>query len=145
MDSSNAMEFEGFKRCMEYLIGYGLLLTTFISDRHTTITCHMKKVLTNIVHYFDIWHLKKSKYFFNIPTVSTKCRESLYSNSIFSRITGCIIYLSIYFILFLLQRLGRFLQNCQKKRGLKPSKNGSNHVSDTYIGVQHLLSMVLVL
>lgn len=33
--------------------------TTFISDRHTTIASHIKKVLTKIVHYFDIWHLKK--------------------------------------------------------------------------------------
>lgn len=55
------MELVGFKQCMEYLIGYGLLITTFISDRHVQIASHMKKVLTNIVHYFDIWHLKKSK------------------------------------------------------------------------------------
>lgn len=55
------MEFVGFKQCMEYLNGYGLLITTFISDRHVSIASHMKKVLTNIIHYFDIWHLKKSK------------------------------------------------------------------------------------
>ncbi|KAK3745840.1 hypothetical protein QZH41_014931 [Actinostola sp. cb2023] len=57
--NSPAMEFEGFKQSMEYLIGYGILINTFISDRHVSIACHMKKVLTNIVHYFDIWHLKK--------------------------------------------------------------------------------------
>ena len=51
--SSPAMEFMGFKQCMDYLLGCGVLITTFISD--------MKKVLTKIVHYFDIWHLKKSK------------------------------------------------------------------------------------
>ena len=55
------MEFMGFKQCMEYLVGCGILITMFISDRHTAIASHMKKVLTNIVHYFDIWHLKKSK------------------------------------------------------------------------------------
>lgn len=59
--SSPAMEFMGFKQCMDYLLGCGVLMTTFISDRHTTIASHMKKVLTKIVHYFDIWHLKKSK------------------------------------------------------------------------------------
>ena len=59
--SSPAMEFMGFKQCMDYLLGCGVLITTFISDRHTTIASHMKKVLTKIVHYFDIWHLKKSK------------------------------------------------------------------------------------
>lgn len=59
--SSPAMEFMGFKQCMDYLLGCGVLITTFISDRHTTIASHMKKVLTKIVHYFDLWHLKKSK------------------------------------------------------------------------------------
>ena len=57
------MEFMGFRQCMEYLIGYGLIITTFISDRHIAIASHMRKVLVNIVHYFDIWHLKKSKYY----------------------------------------------------------------------------------
>ncbi|XP_068712164.1 uncharacterized protein [Montipora foliosa] len=57
--SSPAMEFMAFKECMNYLIGYGLLITTFISDRHVSIASHMKKVFTKIIHYFDIWHLKK--------------------------------------------------------------------------------------
>lgn len=57
--SSPAMEFMGFKQCMEYLLGCGITITTFISDRHTSMASHMKKVLTHIVHYFDIWHLKK--------------------------------------------------------------------------------------
>ena len=60
--SSPAMEFMGFKQCMEFLLGCGVLITTFISDHHTTIASHMKLVLRNIAHYFDIWHLKKSKY-----------------------------------------------------------------------------------
>ena len=55
------MEFQAFKQCMEYLIGCDLFITTFISDRHTTIASHMKKVLENIIHYFDLWHIKKSK------------------------------------------------------------------------------------
>ena len=55
------MEFMAFKHCMEFLLAYGLLITTFISDRHVSIACHMKNVLKNITHYFDIWHLKKSK------------------------------------------------------------------------------------
>ena len=59
--SSPAMEFMAFKECMNYLIGYGLVITTFISDRHVSIASHMKKVLTRITHYFHIWHLKKSK------------------------------------------------------------------------------------
>ncbi|CAB4026779.1 PREDICTED: uncharacterized protein LOC107331715 isoform X3 [Paramuricea clavata] len=57
--SSPAMEFMSFKLCMDYMIAYGLTITTFISDRHTSIAKHMRTVLKNIVHYFDIWHLKK--------------------------------------------------------------------------------------
>jgi len=55
------MEFIAFKQCMDFLIGYGLLTTTFISDRHISIASHMRKVLHNITHYFDVWHLKKSE------------------------------------------------------------------------------------
>ena len=51
----------GFKECINFLIGYGIIVTSFISDRHVSIASHMKKVLTGITHYFDIWHLKKSK------------------------------------------------------------------------------------
>ncbi|CAB4027620.1 Hypothetical predicted protein, partial [Paramuricea clavata] len=58
--SSPAMEFMCFKLCMDYLIGYGIRITTFISDRHTSIAKYMRTKLTNIIHYFDIWHLKKS-------------------------------------------------------------------------------------
>jgi hypothetical protein len=58
--SSPAMEFLAFKQCMEYLIGFDLLITTFVSDRHTSIAKHMKQVLKNIIHYFDLWHIKKS-------------------------------------------------------------------------------------
>lgn len=50
-----------FKQCMDFLIGYGLLITTFISDRHISIASHMRKVLHKITHFFDVWHLKKSE------------------------------------------------------------------------------------
>jgi len=53
------MEFMGFKECMNFLLGYGIVITSFISDRHVSIASHMRKVLTGITHYFDIWHLKK--------------------------------------------------------------------------------------
>ena len=61
-----------FQHCMDFSLAYGLLITTFISDRHSTIASHMKNVLTNIVHYFDIWHLKKSN---DIPvfTITVDC------------------------------------------------------------------------
>lgn len=58
------MEFVGFKQCMEYLIGYGLFIIIFIFDRYVLIVSYMKKVLKNIVYYFDIWYLKKSKFIY---------------------------------------------------------------------------------
>ena len=58
--NSPAMEFMGFQRYMDFLLGCGLAITTFISDRHTQIASHMKNVLMHITHYFDLWHLKKS-------------------------------------------------------------------------------------
>ncbi|XP_068738524.1 uncharacterized protein [Montipora capricornis] len=72
--SSTAMGFMGFQECMQYLIGYGLLIGTFISDRHISIASHMNKVLHHIKHYFDIWHLKK------------KTRKSL---TAISKLKGC--------------------------------------------------------
>ncbi|KXJ24406.1 hypothetical protein AC249_AIPGENE22559 [Exaiptasia diaphana] len=60
-DSSNAMEYVGFKNCMEFLLEEnGLPISTFVSDRHTSICSHMKKELKDIKHYFDLWHLKKT-------------------------------------------------------------------------------------
>lgn len=55
------MEFMGFKECINFLLGYGTIITNFISDRDVSIASHKKKVLTGITHYCEIWHLKKSK------------------------------------------------------------------------------------
>jgi hypothetical protein len=55
------MEFMAFKSCMDYLLAQGLTIRTFISDRHTSIEKYMKTSLEKITHYFDLWHLKKSK------------------------------------------------------------------------------------
>ena len=63
------MEFMGFKSCMDFLIGYGLLITAFVSDRHVSIAAYMRKSLTAITHYFDIWHLKKSKHTCQVKTL----------------------------------------------------------------------------
>jgi hypothetical protein len=40
--SSPAMEYLSFKQCMEYLMGFDLLITTFVSDHHTTIAKHIE-------------------------------------------------------------------------------------------------------
>ena len=72
--SSPAMEFLAFKQYMEFLIACGLTIATFISDRYVSIASHMKTVLSRIVHYFDIWHIKKSKIlFFPLIFASVMC------------------------------------------------------------------------
>ena len=52
------MEYEGFKRTMDFLLRE-LDISTLVSDRHQTIAKHMREKLPNITHYFNIWHLKK--------------------------------------------------------------------------------------
>ena len=47
---------------MAYLSDCGIKISTFISDRHTSIAKHMREKLSDIVHYFDLWHLKKSMF-----------------------------------------------------------------------------------
>ena len=59
MGSSTAMEYEGFCRSMEYLLSL-IAVKAFVSDPHSSITKHMREQLPQIIHYFDIWHLKKS-------------------------------------------------------------------------------------
>ena len=48
------MEYHGFVRCMEYLLGTGLLIKTFVSDRHSGNAKHRREKLTTIKHYLDI-------------------------------------------------------------------------------------------
>ena len=57
--SSPAMEYLGFSRSTDKVFKSGLDFTTFVSDRHSSITKHMKEKLPKITHYFDLWHLTK--------------------------------------------------------------------------------------
>lgn len=56
------MEYLGFQRSLAYLSECGIKISTFISDRHTSIAKHMREKLIDITHYFDLWHLKKSMF-----------------------------------------------------------------------------------
>jgi hypothetical protein len=47
---------------MVFLLGCEVVMSTFISDRHGSISKHTKAKLANVKHYFDLWHLKKSKW-----------------------------------------------------------------------------------
>ena len=57
--SSNAMEYEGCKRTLNYLIKNKVPIECLTTDRHTTITAKMKSVYPNIKHQYDVWHLSK--------------------------------------------------------------------------------------
>ena len=47
------MEYEGFKRSMAVMMDEGSGVSTFVSDRHSTIIQHMKDYLSSVTHYFD--------------------------------------------------------------------------------------------
>ena len=55
------MEFEGFKRCLDFILNEEMQVSTMISDRHVSIAKYMREEKKDITHYFDLWHLKKSK------------------------------------------------------------------------------------
>ena len=58
--SSNAMEREGFQRCMEHIQGKGAKVKVFATDRHVSIKSDMKRNYPDVDHQFDVWHLAKS-------------------------------------------------------------------------------------
>ncbi|KXJ09634.1 hypothetical protein AC249_AIPGENE2225 [Exaiptasia diaphana] len=67
--SSTGMEFVGHQRAIEFLLTTGMVITAFVSDRHTAIAKWMREELPSrcralgkpvITHYFDLWHIGKS-------------------------------------------------------------------------------------
>ena len=59
--SSNAMEREEFKRCMEHIEGKGAKVKVVATDRHVSIKSDMKRNYpAHVDHQFDAWHLAKS-------------------------------------------------------------------------------------
>ena len=57
--SSNAMEKEGFKRCIQDLAREEVTIKRIATDRHTSISSTMKKDHGEIDHQYDVWHLSK--------------------------------------------------------------------------------------
>ena len=57
--SSNAMEKEGFKRCIESLEGDRVEIDRIATDRHVSISSFMNKEPPWINHQYDVWHLSK--------------------------------------------------------------------------------------
>ena len=60
--SNPAMEYLAFQNCMGFLSGCQVIMSTFISGRHGSISQRCFHVFANVKHYFDLWHLKKSKW-----------------------------------------------------------------------------------
>ena len=60
--SSQGMEFLAFQQCMSYLQKQGVTLESLITDRHSSIAKYMREQFTKVSHYFDLWHLRKSKW-----------------------------------------------------------------------------------
>ena len=58
--SSNAMEREGFKRCMENIHDRGGNIKVVATDRHVSIRSDMKKNFPHLQHQFDVWYVAKS-------------------------------------------------------------------------------------
>ena len=57
--SSNAMEKEGFLRCLNTLEDT-VNISCITTDRHTSITSTMANDFSHIKHQYDVWHLSKS-------------------------------------------------------------------------------------
>ena len=57
--SSNAMEKEGFARCIQDLAREEVTIMRIATDRHTSISSSMKKDHGEINHQYDVWHLSK--------------------------------------------------------------------------------------
>ena len=73
MEAAQQWSFFGFKNCTDYLIGCGIAIEAFISDRHSQIASHIKNVMSNITHHFDLWHLKKSRIQISLCRIFQTC------------------------------------------------------------------------
>ena len=60
VNSSNAMERKGFKRCMNHIQVHGGQLKVVVTDRHIGIRANMKQNFPEIDNQFDVWDLAKS-------------------------------------------------------------------------------------
>ena len=59
--SSSAMEVEGCKRSLNFLIDKESPVRCLSTDRHPTVSSNMKKLSPAIKHQFDAWHLAVKK------------------------------------------------------------------------------------
>lgn len=58
--NSHNMELEGLKRCLA-TVKENVRVAALITDRHASIRKHMEMNEKHTTHYYDSWHLIKSK------------------------------------------------------------------------------------
>ena len=58
--SSVAMEKEGLRRSLNYLLERGVSIVTIATDRHRGVGALMKSDYPHISHQYDVWHMAKS-------------------------------------------------------------------------------------
>jgi hypothetical protein len=56
------MEYLAFQRSMAHLKQQDVKLDSLVTDRHSSIAKHMRENEKSVKHYFDLWHLRKSKF-----------------------------------------------------------------------------------
>ena len=59
--NSSAMEQEGLIRVVRFLAEHGANIHILVTDRHVQTRAWIKTNLPDTLHYFDIWHVDKSK------------------------------------------------------------------------------------
>ena len=55
------MELEGFKRGLAELQSNNITIDSLVTDRHPSVRKYVRENHTDITHWFDIWHVAKSK------------------------------------------------------------------------------------
>ena len=62
MASSTHMEKEGLIRAMAHLEANDIAVETIVTDRHPQIQKWVREELPTVNHYYDVWHVAKSKF-----------------------------------------------------------------------------------
>ena len=55
------MELEGLKRCKKSMDERNLKVSELTTDRHTSVVKYLAQKWGEVRHFFDTWHIAKSK------------------------------------------------------------------------------------
>lgn len=59
------MEKEGLIRSLAFAREKELTVRSLATDRHRSIAKHMREKEPAVLHFFDVWHVSKSKWHFS--------------------------------------------------------------------------------